>query len=143
MLPSDSAINLTKDGIDNMVGRLQSAWEVVDERDLQVFKLLGQPLVKLVLAAFGVVDGGLVAIVSEVTSGYQAIASVISRAASHEDAVSLIEWVHFVDGLGYGKTSKLHQLVDGKSATAHELLVESSSGLGRESLESHDEERST
>lgn len=43
-LPSDPANNLTKDGIDNVVGGLQSAWEIVDERDLQVFELLGQPL---------------------------------------------------------------------------------------------------
>lgn len=44
MLPSDSANNLTKDGIDNVVGGLQSAREIVDEWDLKVFELLGQPL---------------------------------------------------------------------------------------------------
>lgn len=41
MMPPDSANNLTKDGIDNMVGGLQSALEIIDEWNLKVFELLG------------------------------------------------------------------------------------------------------
>ncbi len=56
----------TEDSIDDMMRFFQRSLEVFGEWHVQVFQLLGQSLVKIVSAAFRVVDCGAVAVVVEV-----------------------------------------------------------------------------
>ena len=56
-----------------MVRRLERGGEVIREGNFKVQKLCGKALVELVLGAFRVVDGGMIAVVKEMTCGYEAV----------------------------------------------------------------------
>lgn len=65
----------TEDGVDNMVGVLECGVKVVGEGDFEVLQLLGEALVEVVFGSLGIVDCRFVAVMEEMASGDEAIAS--------------------------------------------------------------------
>ena len=108
-----------------MIGFLQSGVEIRNERNPEIFKLLGEPRKDWVLAGLGVVDAGVVLVVVEVPRRDEAVAAVAaawflnvrygdlgrgggggregSRAACNQDVATGARRMDFVDGLGYGE----------------------------------------
>lgn len=63
----------TENGIDHMIRVFQRAIEVFSERHIQILELGCQSFIEVVLAVLGVEDGWLIAVVPEMTSGYETI----------------------------------------------------------------------
>lgn len=71
--------------------------EVGGEGDAEVLELLAETRVEVRLGLLGVVDGGRVAVVEEVTGRDEAVAAVVAGPAGEEDAVSAGEGLEFED----------------------------------------------
>ena len=69
-------------------------------------------LVQFILALLGIIDGGLVAVVEQVTCCDKAVAAIVARAAGYENSVALGKWLEFEERLGDAETGELHQLID-------------------------------
>jgi hypothetical protein len=72
--------------------------------------------------------------VAKVARRHEAVAAVVPGPARHEHSRAPGGRVDAVDSLRDGQPSELHELVDGESARAHELLVKGRGGLGRDGL---------
>jgi hypothetical protein len=63
-----------------MVRLLQRGSEVFGERNSEVFELLLEALVEVVFGLLGVVDGGLVAVMEEMTSSDETVSAIVAGA---------------------------------------------------------------
>lgn len=69
----------TEYGVHHMICSLQRLSEVFSKWHIQIFQLGSQTLVEVVLALFGIEDGGLVSVVPEMASGNESVTTCVCQ----------------------------------------------------------------
>ena len=69
-------------------------------------------LVQFVFALLGIVDGGLVSVMEQLTRSNEAIAAIVARSAGDKDSLAFRNWLQFKESLRDAETGQFHELIN-------------------------------